>query len=53
MQKRNLIHKLNTKILCILILFVLIYITANFTPQTLNVLDVQPNTVVVQVQSKN
>lgn len=37
MQKRNLIHKLNTKILCILILFVLIYITANFTPQTLNV----------------
>lgn len=37
MQKRNLIHKLNTKILCILILFVLIYIAANFTPQTLNV----------------
>lgn len=37
MQKRNLIRKLNTKILCILILFVLIYITTNFTPQTLNV----------------
>ncbi len=37
MQKRNLIHKLNTKILCILILFVLIYITVSFTPQTLNV----------------
>ena len=37
MQKRNLIRKLNTKILCILILFVLIYITANFTPQTLNI----------------
>ena len=37
MQKRNLIHKLNTKILCILILFVLIYITAGFVPQTLNI----------------
>ena len=37
MQKSNLIRKLNTKILCILILFVLIYITTNFTPQTLNV----------------
>ena len=37
MQKRNLIHKLNTKILCILILFVLIYITISFTPQILNI----------------
>lgn len=37
MQKRNLIHKLNTKILCVLILFVLIYITAGFVPQTLNI----------------
>lgn len=37
MQKRNLICKLNTKILCVLILFVLIYITASFVPQTLNI----------------
>ncbi len=37
MQKRNLIHKLNTKILCILILFVLIYITISFIPQILNI----------------
>ena len=37
MQKRNLIHKLNTKILCVLILFVLIYITAGFVQQTLNI----------------
>ena len=37
MQKHNLIHKLNTKILCVLILFVLIYITAGFVPQTLNI----------------
>lgn len=37
MQKRNLINKLNTKILCILILFVLIYITISFTPQILNI----------------
>lgn len=37
MQKHNLIHKLNTKILCILILFVLIYITISFTPQILNI----------------
>lgn len=37
MQKRNLISKLNTKILCVLILFVLIYITASFVPQTLNI----------------
>ena len=37
MQKRNLICKLNTKILCVLILFVLIYITAGFVPQTLNI----------------
>lgn len=37
MQKRNLISKLNTKILCVLILFVLIYITTSFVPQTLNI----------------
>ena len=37
MQKRNLIHKLNTKILCILILFVLIYITVGVIPQNLNI----------------
>lgn len=37
MQKRNLICKLNTKILCVLILFVLIYITTSFVPQTLNI----------------
>lgn len=37
MQKYNLICKFNTKILCILILFVLIYMAVSFMPQTLNI----------------
>lgn len=37
MQKYNLIRKFNTKILCILILFVLIYMAVGFMPQTLNI----------------